>query len=261
MTPVKRSLFLSLLCSLLFTNTSFGWSDEGHQIIARLAFHFLDNTTKQNIKNHLGGLSIEDAATWMDDVRDNSAYKYMAPWHYVDIEKGEDYQTTKDPNIIYALEKVMTELGNKKILSEEQIKTDMLVLIHLIGDLHQPLHVGYPSDKGGNSVLISFKGKNAKLHALWDGLIIKNEHITMQTCLDMYDKYSQEYIKEIKKGNVLDWMNQSRNYLSVVYSYKYDLVTETYEEKSTVVIKKQLLAASLRLASLLEKYFGTDKAQ
>ena len=74
---------------------------------------------------------------------------------------------------------------------------------------------------------------------------------------NIYSSYSKEYAKEINKGNILNWMNESHNYLNAVYSNNGYAITQDYEDKSALIIKKQLLAAGIRLAYLLEKYFGT----
>ena len=186
MLSLTRTLLVLIAFNFFFSINSLGWGKEGHEIVAELAFHFLDNNTKQNVKKQLGGMSITEAATWMDDMKNYERYSYMKPWHYVNIEKGETYEATAKANIINALETVMKELANKKSLSEQNCTTDLLILLHLIGDLHQPLHTGYESDKGGNEFEISFKGRRTDLHTLWDDIIIKNEHINMKSCLEIF---------------------------------------------------------------------------
>lgn len=139
---------LVLLCCV--TPSVFAWGRRGHDIVAEIAFRYLDSADKEKIRTYLDGMSLMDAANWLDEVRSDPNYSNTAPWHYVDFPKGTSYMPTDQPNIVNALSNAIKELDTKTDLSSEQIKFDLLCIIHLSGDIMQPLHVGYPEDKGGN---------------------------------------------------------------------------------------------------------------
>jgi hypothetical protein len=80
----------------------------------------------------------------------------MKPWHYIKIPKGQDYHPTNEDDIATHLIRVMRELQHKDVLCAEQLKMDLLILFHLMGDFHQSLHAGYGEDKGGNSVQVTW---------------------------------------------------------------------------------------------------------
>lgn len=97
---------------------------------------------------YLGSTSFEDAFVWMDEMRSNPTYDFMKPWHHINIEKGNSYVATNGENIADRLIITIDELKHKQTLCDAQIKTELLLLFHLMGDLHQPLHVGYGAYRG-----------------------------------------------------------------------------------------------------------------
>jgi hypothetical protein len=88
----------------------------------------------------------------MDNIKDDHSYDYMKPYHYVNFDKSAEVVERLGSNIIFILNQTIKELQNNKNLTKEEIKTKILIVFHLVGDLHQPLHVGYGSDKGGNTI-------------------------------------------------------------------------------------------------------------
>jgi hypothetical protein len=253
----KIIVFLSAVIFIALPEHSFAWGKKGHQIVADIAFHYLDSATKLKVQKYLRQFSFEDAATWMDDMRSNSYYDYMKSWHYIDIEEGKEYVPLPEKNIVTVLHAAIMELLDNKSLSNKKIKTDLLLIFHLMGDLHQPLHTGYPIDKGGNLVNVSFlyKSYHTNLHAVWDDEIIDAKNITADSCLTYYDSLSTSEIALTKKINITQWMNESRSYLPEVYDFKNGFIDENYVDSNAIVIKKQLLKAGLRLAFVLQQIF------
>ncbi len=133
--------------------------------MAQVAFTYLDEAVKKKVLTYLDGMTIEEAANGMDKIKDNHSYHYMKPWNYANFGKGQQVVIFKGANIIYQLRQTLKALKNKDRLSKAEIKLNILYLFHLIGDLHQPLHVGYGHDKGGNTVQLNYKGKRTYLHS------------------------------------------------------------------------------------------------
>jgi hypothetical protein len=133
---------------------------------------------------------------------------------------------------------------------------DLKMLFHLIGDLHQPLHCGYASDKGGNDIKMGFNGKSANLHSIWDSRIIELKLAEVQKGVsDLCKQLTPEDIKKYEKIDVLQWYNESRGNLFIVYDYPEAGINDAYIEKSLPIIEKQLMVAGLRLASVLNETF------
>jgi hypothetical protein len=141
-------LFLALV--LLNVRMSFAWGAEGHAIVARIALQLVKSDVRQNVLQALGGMPVDTAANWMDITKSNQDYDFMRSWHYVDFAQGTRYQPTNQENILNRLSLTYNELKHKNTLCEAQIKDDLCILLHLMGDLHMPLHTGYEDDMGGH---------------------------------------------------------------------------------------------------------------
>ncbi len=260
---MKKGIIAVVLAALFFTipSNSFAWGKTGHELVGKLAFHFLDDSTRLKVQKYLGNLSFEEAANWMDDSRSNSYFDYMRTWHYMDLEKGEKFDNTShERNMITVLFSAITELRQMDKMKRKEIKRNLLLIFHLVGDLHQPLHCGYASDKGGNTIMVNAQNFASNLHSAWDTQIIETEGISMENCLAVYDSLLKNQVDSIKQIVVLRWYNQSRSYLDTVYSFKNDFLDRQYIEFSKVIIKHQLLKAGLRLASILSEMFKTTPA-
>lgn len=236
------------------------WGAKGHGIVAEIAFKLLNDSTQIKVKQYLGGLSIEEAANWMDDSKGNSYFDYMRKWHYLDIDKGQTYVPSPDKNILTVLYSAITELqaGIEK-LKKKDIRRDILLIFHLMGDLHQPLHTGYEIDKGGNTVNVEAQNFSSNLHSAWDTQIIETEGISMEKCMTLYNTYSQQKRDSVNKINVKGWMKQSRNFLDTVYNFKEGKLDSNYVQTGKSIIEHQLLQAGMRLAVVLNAVFNTKE--
>ena len=158
-------------------------------------------------------------------------------------------------NIIFRLTQTIQELKNYENLSDEDVKMKICIIFHLVGDLHQPLHVGFSTDKGGNTQQINYNGKGTNLHSFFDSGIINARNISLNDCLAL-NTYSKHQIKRLGKINTVKWAKESRSYLPTIYDYKSNVIPENYVDTQAPIIKKQLLNAGLRLASVLTAIFG-----
>src|SRR5690349_5462978 len=111
-TDMKRTVIISILC-LTASVCSYAWGPTGHRATGLVAEKHLTKKAKRALEQLLGGQSLAMASTWMDDIRSDSTFDYMADWHWVTIQDGESYeQSTKNPNgdVIQTLERVIQEL-------------------------------------------------------------------------------------------------------------------------------------------------------
>ena len=127
-----------IITAIIMQHYAFAWGKKGHSMIAQIAISKLDAKTKQNVLSYLNGMSIEDASVWMDEMRNDIKFDYMKPYHYVNIRKGFPIKEVEGDNIINALNQTLSELDNMKSLSNDDVKFRLLMLFHLVGDLHQP---------------------------------------------------------------------------------------------------------------------------
>jgi len=247
---------LSLAFLLINSNKSFAWGAEGHHLVAQIAFKYLDDSTQKKVRHYLKNMSIEAAATWMDDMRSDEYYNYMKTWHYINIKKDSMYQPVKEGNTMTVLNSIISAMKHKEKLKDSQIKQYLMMAFHLVGDLHQPLHNGYPEDRGGNSVQITAPGYSGNLHSFWDGQIIESKKINIDSCTKFYASYTPEEIQKIQHIDLLSWMYDARSYLTEAYDIKDSKIDQAYIDQNAIVVEKQLLLAGLRLASFLKEMFN-----
>ena len=196
MNHVKLGVLLLLF--LLNSISAFAWGSEGHKMTDDIAYHYLDQDVKDSVAAYLGATTFEQAGCWMDEIRSDHNYDYLKPCHYINVERGEVYKPASDDNIINELNKVIARLKERTIHTKEENALDLKILMHLVGDLHQPLHVGYGIDKGGNKIEVSFLGHTTNLHKVWDSEIIRHSKITADSCLQLASAYSPAELSTIK---------------------------------------------------------------
>lgn len=252
---MKKNIAISLFSILaLMPARTLAWGKKGHALVAEVAFTYLDDNTKKIVLGYLDGMTIEDAANWMDDIKDDKSYDYMKPYHYTNIDKGDEVVEKSGSNIIYILNQTIKDLQNNKNLSKQEIKTKILIIFHLMGDLHQPLHVGYGSDKGGNTVQVNYKGQGSNLHSFWDSGIISDQKISLEDCINA-NKFSSSEMNNLQKIDVLAWSKESRNLLDFVYNTGGAKIKEDYVVASSKIIESQIQKAGIRLSAILQKAF------
>ena len=257
LSKMKRTFFPAFIIAIatLSPQFSFAWGHKGHSLVAEVAFSQLNESTKTEVMKFLDGKSIEDAANWMDEIRSDHTYDYLKPLHYINIDKGEQFNPSSTENIYSEINRILTDFKSMDKLRDEQIQFDLLELMHLFGDIHQPLHCGYGSDKGGNTVQVSFLGTGSNIHKVWDSEMIDYKKVTLQDVLQS-NHYTSEQIASIKKAPVEAWIKESRSYLDNCYAFKSNKIDDAYVNANIGIVESQIDKAGIRLAALLEEYFG-----
>jgi len=256
----KALITLAFLLTLIISPaTAFAWGKQGHALVAEVAFNYMDKNTKKIVLQYLDGMNIEDAANWMDNVKSDHSYDFMRAYHYVNFDRGANVVESNGDNIIYQLNITIKELQNKSNLSKEEINTKIKILFHLMGDLHQPLHIGYGEDKGGNSMQINYNSKGTNLHSLWDSGIIEHKKITLSDCL-MSKKYSKNEIRALQKINVVNWSIDSRSHLAQIYKTGGNEINDEYVDSCVPIIENQILKSGIRLAGILNEVLKKQKS-
>ena len=242
-----------IVCFFCVTlSKTYAWGPEGHAIVGRLALRYVNEDVRNNVLSILGNMSVDTAANWMDIMKSNSDYDFMRSWHYIDFPKGEEYQSSNNENILNRLILTYGELKNKQTLCFDQIRRDLYVLLHLMGDLHMPLHTGYDDDLGGNKRIVQYDSiKTHNLHRFWDEDIIMLTGITDEDCI----RYRTN--ENIQSVDFTAWMKDSRSLLPQVYDFSDFTLDEKYLAKNKIVVAKQLNKAALRLALILNELFSS----
>lgn len=189
---MKTSILLALVISTLFKAVpAFAWGDLGHQITAEIAEQILnkDLKTKRALQAILGVEPLAVSATWPDHVREDERYEPFASYHFVTIL--EDGQRKKGNDAIAVFQQFPRLLTDRQVPAAARMIA-LRYLIHVIGDIHQPLHVGNDFDRGANFCKVHWlKASNypTDLHAVWDTQLVRRVKEEVQTLLTTTPKY------------------------------------------------------------------------
>ncbi len=258
---MKRLLIL--ICAIAVNMPSFGWGQKGHDTIAYIAECNLTPEVYQKVVKALGNHSLVYYANWMDNASYNE-HRYAKTWHYANVDKGFTYETmpkNERGDIVTALNDIIAKLKSGK-LTPEQENLNLRFLIHLVGDIHAPMHAGHLSDLGGNKIMVKFFYRDKKLHSIWDTDLVEVAHKWSYTeWQQQLDRLCPPEEKAaIAVGEPIDWLKESQEIATDIYinTPAKTKVSFNYVADYTPVIEKRFLAAGLRLAKLLNEIYGTS---
>jgi len=262
----KICVVLILTVSVLLPSEMFAWSMTGHRVIAEIAQRNIKSKTNKEVSRLLNGLPMAYWANWPDFIKSDKTGKWDHThiWHFVNApgnlleNEFVDYiKNVQQDNLYSEIPKLVSTLGNKSLLDEER-RTALIFLIHLLGDAHQPMHVGREEDLGGNKISLFWFNSPTNLHAVWDGKLVDYEKYSYTEYTDILDIMPEAEKKVLRQGSLEGWLYESHQLanelydgvkngenLMFEYSYKYKYTTEL-----------QLQKAGLRLAAVLDMILG-----
>lgn len=260
---MKRFILIATLAAAMFAINStdaLSWGQKGHDITCAIAENHLSKKAQKQISQILDGKSIVYWANWLDNASHTPQYAYTKTWHYKNIDADETYETAAEletGDVLTAINAQVEALKSGKLNKEAQAIA-LRMLVHLVGDLHCPMHMGHRSDRGGNGWQVQFFGNGSNLHSIWDSGLLERAHgWTYSDWCDQLDRESKENVKAICKGTPYDWGKET--YLAATEIYNNTPVGSKiyYNEvaEATPLIEQQLLKGGLRLASLLNEIF------
>ncbi len=254
---MKKTVALFLLVCFIGTQ-SHGWGVTGHRASGWIAEQYLSSKAKKNVRNVLNQQSLAMMSTWMDEIRSDSTYDYTADWHWVTIESGKTYaESPKNPkgDVIMTLERIITELKSHKLDKKKEAEA-LKMLIHLVGDIHQPLHVGCCDDQGGNKVKVKWFRNDSNLHRVWDSEMIDDTRLSYTELAQSLGQPDKATVAQWQKATVLDWANESMTYRKEVYDIKDGNLSYRYSYLHLQSAKDRVLKAGVRLAGILNQIYG-----
>ncbi|MDE5607325.1 MAG: S1/P1 nuclease [Muribaculaceae bacterium] len=241
----------------------FAWGQKGHDVTAYIAEQHLTPATRAAVDSLLQGKSMVYWANWLDNASHTRPYAYTKTWHYKNIDAGERYeeaQANPAGDAVLAIKAQLETLQDPhKSFDDKQLA--MKILVHVVGDIHQPMHMGHATDLGGNRVKVKFFGRDNNLHAVWDSNIVDSGHKWGFTEWQMMiDRATPEQEAAIISGSIDDWAKQSVAIAAQIYEETPEGTNLSYNEVArwTPVIEDQLLNGGLRLAHLLNTLFDPE---
>jgi len=252
-----KKLVLVLICSL-FIVESFGWGATGHRATGLIAEKYLTAKARKRIRQILKEESLAMSGTWMDDIKSDSIYNYTNDWHWTTIPDGgkyEDVESNPDGKVIMMIEKLVQELKSGKLSPKDETEY-LKMLIHMAGDVHQPLHVGKPGDKGGNDVRVKWFRNDSNLHRVWDSEMIDETKLSYTELAESFGKPDKEIVKKWQSSSVREWAKESMDGRPQVYDIGNGNLGYRYSYKYFPLARTRMLQAGVRIAGLLNQIYG-----
>jgi len=252
-------MFSFLFLSNVFEANPYFWGATGHRTTGEIAEMHLTKKAKRKIDKLLNGQSLAFVSTFADQIKSDRKYSKFYSWHYVNMNLNQKYaDTEKNPkgDLVTGINKCIQVLKDENSAEEDKVFY-LKMLVHFVGDLHQPLHIGQKEDKGGNTVQVQWFGKGTNLHTVWDSKMIEEWNMSYLELAKNSSNLSKEQIEAIKKGSVVDWVDEVHQLTKEVYKsakvgdnlkYRY-----SYDHLGTV--RNQLQKGGIRLAKILNEIF------
>ncbi len=255
---MKVLIFL-LSILMLAPHSLFAWSKKGHDVICYIAENHLSKRAMAKVTEVLDGRSMVYYSSWMDNASHTPEYDYTSGWHYFNIDKGGSAETqkrSKDGDVLSATKDLVSQLKSGELSAEDE-SVALKMLIHMVGDMHQPMHLGREDDRGGNNIPVVYFVESTSLHSMWDYHIVMGAHEWSYT--EWQNQIDRGLVDEqaIVSGSYEDWANATHEIANEIYR---DTPAETrvsydYLAKYTPIIEQQFLYAGLRLAHILNDIY------
>lgn len=253
----------AILILLLFPSLVLGnalWGKTGHRVTGEIAQNHLSGKAKRALNDLLDGQSLAFVSTFGDDIKADPSYAKYNPWHYVNYPLGISYrdsQKSGEGDIVTAIETCTAIVGDRTRPREERV-FHLKMLVHLIGDLHQPMHTSRAEDKGGNDIQLQWFGRGTNLHSVWDSKMIESFGMTFTELARQLDRAPRRQIKQIQAGNLYDWVDESHAICGDLYDSVRvgDKLGYAYSYAHNELLFEQLQKGGYRLAKVLNDLFA-----
>lgn len=259
MKPKLLYIFTALILFNLHSFAAVKWGATGHRVVGAIADQYTTNKTKRHLKKILNHQSLALASTFGDEIKADPRYKKYETWHYVNMSFDQNYGSSKKnpegdlvTGIAYC-EKIIKDDN----ASDEDKTFYLKMLIHMLGDLHQPLHIGREEDRGGNDIKVKWYYKDTNLHRVWDSQMLESYNMSYSELAENAEFLSKKQVKFLQQGSVIDWVNDTQNLARNVYASvdEDENLHYAYSYKYMDVARTQLQIAGIRLAKVLNKLF------
>jgi hypothetical protein len=280
----RLRLFLAALIALALASPANAFWEYGHETVASIAMANVKPTTRTAIRRLLAQQAlldtpecptgtIEQASVWADcvkplkDAEGKSRFGYAYSWHYQNVNICQAFDlkpACKDGNCVSAqIDRQRRILADKRANAKERVMA-LAFLVHFVGDLHQPLHAGDKSDRGGNDAKADYGiygPAKMNLHSIWDGLLAER---AISTPPPLVRRYPAAERRRLAAGTVTDWSRESWQAAHQAYAAAYGgdpcatsparvTMSDAAVEKMVPVLRREVTEGGLRLAKLLDQ--------
>ena len=254
----------ALLLVVLFIASSKvqAFSQSGHQLICTMAYQLVSDTSRSQLDKLVAKTPyphFDHSCSWADEVRSDAEFSFASTLHYVNFPRDKQQVTAADCPAHGCILSGIAQMQQRL----SQNKTDwqaLLFLVHFIGDLHQPLHVSFADDLGGNRTAVYFFGLPNNLHGVWDFALLKqlSYEADRQQANALLQRISATQQQQWRRGDVLSWANESASLTLQIYQGYTPgmLIDDSYVQRYQAILEQRLQQAAVRLAMLLDQLFS-----
>ena len=281
------------------------WGPNGHRIVAQIGENHLSPTARAAARDLAGSKSLALMATWPDFIRSNPDWDCVKPWHFLTVNDDETVKEGMDRvarlskhcdkkvfqqlsmpnNVVSAIEyfsdivrgdadkatafaELLEKNGVKPPYDSDSIRlTALILVVHFVGDVHQPLHVGRELDRGGNSITTEWFGELTNLHTVWDSELIDKEGLSYsEFATFLEDEFVDQEATNCGE-NPATWAKESVSYRKQVYDIgdarnpaaNLSSLSYEYAAAQDALLKQRLYLGGRRLGHLLNSIFDGDQ--
>lgn len=255
----KAFLLLLLVPCLSFGNLL--WGKKGHRVTGHIAEKHLSRKAKKAIKELLDGHSLAFVSTYADEIKSDRSYSKYTPWHYVNYPLDATYNSSEKSefgDIVQAIDHCVMVLKDEDASKEDKIFY-LKMLVHFVGDLHQPLHAGRGEDRGGNDIQVQWFNDGTNLHRLWDTNLLESYGMSFYELGDELNRSTtKKERKQLMDGNVIGWVEESHVLAKDIYNsaQKGEKLRYEYSYNWNPILFEQLKKGGFRLAKVLNDIFS-----
>ena len=280
-------VFVFTTVTLLATPVAEAWWAQQHRVIATIAEEHLSDESRHAVGVLTEGRGLVDLANWADQIKSKPAWRHTKPWHYIEIGDQQRLETVvRDSrgDILRALSSSEMHLRDASLDRRSRWQA-LAFTVHFIADLHQPLHVGNGTDRGGNQVSVIWLGDShpplkTNLHRVWDALLTAKKLSVEHYARDL-NLVTSEQIRDWQSTPIVEWARESKVLRARAYAFGVDSIDRSLRKKlrSTVLVdvegppilgrdyadrtrqlaEQRLLMAGVRLAGQLNAIFALDR--
>lgn len=254
-----RPIFLAIVLALTATQAH-AWGQNGHRVTGAIAEPLLTRKAKTQITAIIGNETLAEASTWADEMRSSPEPFWQTtsvPWHWVTVPPGKTYAQVGPPpegDARSALKSFESTLKSATATKTEK-QLALRFIVHIIGDLHQPLHVGNGTDRGGNDRKVTFGREETNLHAVWDTTLIEREQLSYtEATAFLARKITPQMLRDNNQIDPLVWIGESAAIRDGIYPTE-DRLSYGYAFKHQETLDMRLLQSGIRMAAYFNNLF------
>ena len=272
---MKRFVFSLLIsaCACMYCLPSYAWGQEGHRIIAKIAYDHLTKKAKKQVDSVLGTRGIIYWANWPDEIKSDTIYPQSIEtgWHYQDFDPGISDSLVADAlihypadggNLFRAMDSLQTALMDYKTAAltdadKMQMEHTLRFVVHLAGDRYCPMHTAHMDDRGGNDVKMKWFKQDTRLHTVWDEKLVDSQGYSFTEYAQKLETEYADRKKEILAMSEADLLLHNYHFTEAIYAYQasWDGNTYHYIYRWRKPMEEQLYIAGIRLAKLLNEIY------